>query len=32
MIQQLKTSFPDKDIYWNRHKGKLGRRLGKLPT
>jgi hypothetical protein len=30
MIQQLKTNFPDKDVYWDRHKGKLGYRPGKL--
>jgi hypothetical protein len=32
MIRHLRKPFSGKDVYWNRHNGKLGRRLGKLPT
>jgi hypothetical protein len=30
MVRHIKTSFSDKDIYWDRHSGKLGHRPAKL--
>jgi hypothetical protein len=32
MIRHLRTTFSDKDVYWDRHKGKLGHRSKKLRT
>jgi hypothetical protein len=29
MIRHLRTSLSDKDVYWDRHNGKLGHRPGK---
>jgi hypothetical protein len=32
MVRHVRTKFSDKDVYWDRHKGKLGHKPAKLPV